>query len=470
MTTDRTAAPTRGTALVDRAALGGRPQAPPTDAFSALLGAVDTKSDAPRGRERPEYREGKPRWDDGPRPLERRPQPPKHDEYRRPDTDTKDLPASDSIATSCDPEEPTVEEPAVTAVTPSLFALQLASPLPPAGTVPATAAAPTPTPATPATATPAATQPVLPILPSIVPASVATATATAPVTGEVAAATAEPTAAAPTATAAVAASALAAVLVEAAPVDGEVKLPENLLKPQAPGAPAQDAATTATPAQPQTGADADTSGQPDTPSPFASPTPTATAAATQPKAAADAPEPTTATTAQPVTPIPTTADVRSAASGLPRVERAVPLSRAVATTGLLLHIASERGVTHARLNLKPVELGGIEVKLHSTPAGIHAQLIADSPEAARMLAQAGDDLKRQLSDRDVNLLSLDVSTSADQRGEEPRFTDGFGDDHRPGGYPSNSRGSREDTVLMESPAAADTVLVLPDGVHVDVLA
>ena len=161
-----------------------------------------------------------------------------------------------------------------------------------------------------------------------------------------------------------------------------------------------------------------------------------------------------------------------AANGAPNVERAVPLSRAVHTTGVLLHLASERGVTHARLNLKPVELGGIEVKLHSTPAGIHAQLIADSPEAARMLQQAGDDLKRQLEDRDVNLLSLDVSTSGDQRNDQPSFADGFGDDdYRPGGYPSGYRpGPREDTVLMESPAGADTVLVLPDGVHVDVLA
>ena len=70
----------------------------------------------------------------------------------------------------------------------------------------------------------------------------------------------------------------------------------------------------------------------------------------------------------------------------------------------------------------------------------------------------------------MNLLSLDVSTSGDQRDDQPSFADGFGDDHRPGGYPSDYRGPREDTVLMESPAAADTVLVLPDGVHVDVLA
>ena len=469
MTTDRIAIPPRGIAPADRAALGGRTQAPPTDAFSALLGAVPAKSDAPRGRDRPDSRDGKPRWDDGPRQPERHAPLPAHDKHRRPDTSAPDEPASDPIATSCDPDAPATEtEEPVTAVTPSLFALQLASPLPPAGTVPAPAAvAATPvTPGVPAAAAPPTGEPVLPILPSIVPASVATATATMPIMGEVAAATPEPAAAAP---AAVAASALAAVLAEAAPADGEVKLPENLLKPQAPAAAPQDAATTA---QPQTAADAGTSGQSDTPSPFATPTPpAAAAAATQPKVAEAPAEPASSAAAAPVTPTPTSADVRSVANGLPRVERAVPLSRAVATTGVLLHLASERGVTHARLNLKPVELGGIEVKLHSTPAGIHAQLIADSPEAARMLSQAGDDLRRQLEDRDVNLLSLDVSTSSDQRNDQPGFSaDGFGDDYRPGGYPSSYRGSHEDTVLMESPAAADTVLVLPDGVHVDVLA
>ena len=85
-----------------------------------------------------------------------------------------------------------------------------------------------------------------------------------------------------------------------------------------------------------------------------------------------------------------------------------------------------------------------------------------------MQAQAGDDLRQQLEDRNVNLLSLDVSTSGRQQPGQPGFgTDGFGDDHRPGGYPGSRR---EQTVLMESPVAADTVLVLPDGVHVDVLA
>ena len=93
----------------------------------------------------------------------------------------------------------------------------------------------------------------------------------------------------------------------------------------------------------------------------------------------------------------------------------MPLSRAVATSGVMIHMMAEKGVQHARLNLKPVELGGIEVRLRSTPAGVHAQLVADSPEAARMLTSAGEDLRKGLEEKNVNLLSLDVSTSSQQQ-------------------------------------------------------
>ncbi len=181
---------------------------------------------------------------------------------------------------------------------------------------------------------------------------------------------------------------------------------------------------------------------------------------------ADAPAPA------PAQPVATSPIAPTAAPGMPStptVQRAVPLSRAIATTGVMVHMMADKGVNHARLNLKPAELGGIEVRLRSTRDGIHALLVADSPEAARMLASAGDDLKRQLEDKNVNLLSLDVSTS-DQRQEQGASfsTDGFGDDRY---RPNMSRSSgNESALLMETPEVADTVLVLPDGVHVDVLA
>jgi flagellar hook-length control protein FliK len=154
------------------------------------------------------------------------------------------------------------------------------------------------------------------------------------------------------------------------------------------------------------------------------------------------------------------------------LQRQVPLYRAVETTGTLLHIAAQRGVTHARLNLKPVELGGIEVRLHSTADGVAAKLVADSPEAAKMLDQARDDLKRSLEERNVNLLSLEVSTSnGDQRDNQPAFNafaEGFGEQARPGRL-RNAR-LRADEAVTETPAPAETNLVLPNGVLVDVLA
>jgi flagellar hook-length control protein FliK len=233
--------------------------------------------------------------------------------------------------------------------------------------------------------------------------------------------------------------------------------------------PAQDGAVAAD-SQQQAGGDASGQEQPNTPAQPAAttaPATAATASTTTPKV--DAPV-EAAPVAAPVATAPVTAQAAPAQVTTPSVERAVPLSRAVATTGVLIHMAAERGVTHARLNLKPVELGGIEVRLQTSPQGVRAQLVADSPEAARMLSSASEDLRRSLEERDVTLLSLDVSTSGDRNREAPaEFTDAFGESYRPGG--SNSRGgSSDESGLMDSPALAETTLVLPDGVHVDVLA
>src|SRR5919107_520371 len=97
-----------------------------------------------------------------------------------------------------------------------------------------------------------------------------------------------------------------------------------------------------------------------------------------------------------------------------RRPRASPPPQAVAT---LLHVAADRGITRARLALRPAELGGVEVQLSSTAAGITARLVADSPEAARMLAHAGEELRRSLEARDVTLISLEVATSGEERRE-----------------------------------------------------
>ena len=164
MTTDRTAASTRSTALADRpASAAGRTPAPPTDMFSALLGAATPKSDAPappRGHPAPRR---------PPRPTSRTAPTTRAAQARAttrttPRRKADDKPAADATEPAADATtDPAAEEKPTAPTTPSLFALQLASPLPPQTAAPAQAPAETPA---------------LPVLAGQVPASVA-ATATA---------------------------------------------------------------------------------------------------------------------------------------------------------------------------------------------------------------------------------------------------------------------------------------------------
>jgi len=72
----------------------------------------------------------------------------------------------------------------------------------------------------------------------------------------------------------------------------------------------------------------------------------------------------------------------------------------------------------------------------------------------------------------VNLLSLDVSTQSEQQQKQQQaaFGDEFGDSQRFGFAGNRRNGSSTDAGLTETPAGAETTLVLPNGVLVDVLA
>ena len=194
----------------------------------------------------------------------------------------------------------------------------------------------------------------------------------------------------------------------------------------------------------------------------AAPTPEPVAVSPQTPAPAQAepaqtqPQPTSTTSvAQPAATTP--------ASTTSAPERAVPLHRAPAAVATLLHVAAERGVTHARMALRPAELGGIEIRLQVTAAGVAAQVVADSPEAARLLAQAGDDLRRALEVREVTLLSLEVSTSSEQRSRESARGDRTDEPGR-----RRARTTRRPTTA-DAPVT-QSVLELPGGLLVDVLA
>jgi flagellar hook-length control protein FliK len=149
-------------------------------------------------------------------------------------------------------------------------------------------------------------------------------------------------------------------------------------------------------------------------------------------------------------------------------ERAVPLHRAPAAVATLLHVAVERGISRAKMALRPAELGGIEIRLQATAGGVAAQVVADSPEAAKLLAQAGDDLRRALEARDVTLISLEVSTSGDQQQQSARGEWTDGDD---AAFAGSGRSSSADAEAGAEPAPiTQTVIELPGGLLVDVLA
>jgi flagellar hook-length control protein FliK len=129
-----------------------------------------------------------------------------------------------------------------------------------------------------------------------------------------------------------------------------------------------------------------------------------------------------------------------------------------------LRIASARGITHARMALRPAELGGVEIRLRSSAAGVAAQVIADSPQAAEVLQQAGADLRRALEAQGVTVLSLDIALAGDRRSAQGGSASG---ERRRSGA---GRGAPEAQAADSIPTTSETSLQLPNGVLVDVLA
>ena len=458
MTTDRPTAQPRAVALPQRASspLAGRQPDAPADAFSALLGAASPRTDdASRSEQRG-------RWDDGPRPSRRDdgPRATRRDDVKKP----ADAPKDDQPKATDAPAEPTTEEPTEAQprlVTPDIFALQLASPLPATPTLPT---AP-PVPGVPVQGEAQATA--QPALPTFTQANLAL-TGQAPAVDPAAQGEPVPAAPAPTTPAAGTPGGIPLPFLAGLTPASETAVPAIELPATPPVQAPVDAAAAPQPdaavALPNPGEQA-SSDTPQQQNPQAGNPGTAAVQQAKPAEAPAAP-----TTAQPLTATPVAPTVPTPAPAA--TERAVPLYRAPETAAALIKIAADRGITHAKLNLKPVELGGIEVRLKTSPLGVTAHLVADSPEAAKLLTQAADDLRRDLADRDVNLLSLDVSTQQQFKDQQAGQTqaDIFGDDYLPGGARSLRVGLQGDAGLTETPAPADTSLVLPNGVLVDVLA
>jgi flagellar hook-length control protein FliK len=181
-----------------------------------------------------------------------------------------------------------------------------------------------------------------------------------------------------------------------------------------------------------------------------------------------APRDQPATAEAPAAPQPAAPPAAPAPILTPLAQRAAPLHQAPRAVAQVLQVAVERGISHAKLNLRPAEFGGIEIRLQTSAAGVTAQVLADSPEAARLLHQAADELRRALERHDVTLLSLDVSTAGDGRpdGSAGASSDPAADRARH----FAAHGLTPKAAEADEPPAVVETIQLNDGVHVDVLA
>lgn len=258
-------------------------------------------------------------------------------------------------------------------------------------------------------------------------------------------------------------------------------------------APATPGTTTGSPAgvvaQPTTGHGATPQSAAPSPSASATPVPGGTPPTSLPtspqndaaKSLVNGDQPTTATapgvgsavTATPVTATPVAApQVTAPPSATPAAPVAPPagvgLDRAIETVRLALRAAADRGVAHARIELHPRELGGIEIHLRQTTDGLVARVVAEHATAAQLLQHAGAELRRSLETQGLTLLRLDIGASGEQDPRAPGEQRGFGD-------PTGDRaGATDDAAAIEDATTptdpAETTIALVNGALVDVLA
>ena len=183
------------------------------------------------------------------------------------------------------------------------------------------------------------------------------------------------------------------------------------------------------------------------------------------------PQPQQAQPAAPVTaPAAATAPQAPNAAATTAPVRAVPLSQAADAVENVIRLGSARGVTHARMSLKPAELGGVEIRLQQTSTGLVASVVADGAEAAQVLQQAGQELRRQLEAQGIELRSLDISYSGDERDAGRSSETRTGDGERRSAAGESSTATDGGDLNPTDEATATSTLELPDGVLVDVLA
>ncbi|HUA47916.1 MAG TPA: flagellar hook-length control protein FliK [Solirubrobacteraceae bacterium] len=120
--------------------------------------------------------------------------------------------------------------------------------------------------------------------------------------------------------------------------------------------------------------------------------------------------------AQAPAPIPTAQTTQGPQSAT-SVRYGVSLQDAVDTVRTTIETSSQ-GATQARIELSPPSLGTIRIQLQRTDSGVTAHVVTDHAATADTLSQGGDDLKRQLANAGVNLLSLNIESRGGGNGAQ----------------------------------------------------
>jgi flagellar hook-length control protein FliK len=299
-----------------------------------------------------------------------------------------------------------------------------------------------------------AAAPAMPVVPATpLPAAAAAATVTSAPTQAVGAAAAQPGSAdgAPTADA-------------ATPGDGKLQIPAELLntKADAKGGHTKDFKNGE---QPQRDLP---------PAPTLPPTADATAApsaATAPTpavadpGAATAAAPTVTTQAQPAATPQTAVPM---ANGAPQLTRASVLQTAERVQELVRIATTRAGNARATLQLRPAELGQVDVHLRTTRNGLVATIAAHDQVGLDALQQAGNELRRTLEDKGVQLHSLDLQLGAGQNGFSNQGDAREASSSRRGAASTHDLGS--DDLVAEDELTITHAPSTPAGALVDVQA
>jgi flagellar hook-length control protein FliK len=86
----------------------------------------------------------------------------------------------------------------------------------------------------------------------------------------------------------------------------------------------------------------------------------------------------------------------------------VALQQAVETVQATVELAVRQGLTQARIQLHPAELGEIRIHLTQTSAGLLARVSAESSAAAQALTSAHAELRQSLSSLGIDVAQLHV--------------------------------------------------------------